>query len=128
MYGHTLVCTYPDLDGDPADKEALYRCQLLQALGMDAWDADKADRTIAALYGKVGEHESLAGAYAQLKENRDVTAFARLFDADVQNDTLFRMLFSFDYFSRAHRLIGAILRGDGDLQTHADRLVAHIKI
>ena len=128
MYCHSIVCTYPDLDGDPADKEALYRCQLIQALGLDNWDADEADKTIAELYHRLGEHESLIDVYATLRENNDVAAFVRLFDANVHNDTLFRMLFSFDYFSHAHRLVAAISRGDGDIKVHADRLVAHIKI
>ena len=127
MYDPTLVCTYNRLDGDEESQEALYRCQLIQALGLDRWDADAADRTIMALHGQLGADARLKPVYAALRANDKVSEFAKLFDADIQDDTLFRMLFSFDYFANAHRLVAGLLREE-DVSTHISTLIACINI
>lgn len=108
MYCGDFVCTYMQLDNE-ADQEDLYRQQMLQALSLTSWDSEKVEDKINTLYSHFKNYDEIIMMFDALRKNSKVMSFVDLFKCsqtlskDAENELLFRMLFSFEYFCYAHR-------------------------
>ncbi|MAH20993.1 MAG: hypothetical protein CMB96_06130 [Flavobacteriaceae bacterium] len=124
MYDPTFICTYNNIDGSYEEKNYLYRVQLIQALGLTKWDGVEVENIIGNLYNKIKHSDALKKALLALKKNTEVTQFISLFneniDSDSYNEYLFRFLFSYEYFSAAHRWFADMLNdaiSEKDIET-----------
>tara|TARA_B100001758_G_C18407468_1_gene613100 strand:- start:977 stop:1372 length:396 start_codon:yes stop_codon:yes gene_type:complete len=108
MYCTDFVCTYIKLDSEK-DQEDLYRQQMLQALSLTCWDSEKVEEKINTLYATLKDYDEITVIFDALRKNDKVMSFIDLFKCsqelskDAENELLFRMLFSFEYFCYAHR-------------------------
>ena len=108
MYCSDFVCTYMQLNNE-MEQEDLYRHQMLQALSLKNWNSEKVEEKINTLYNHLKNYNDIIIIFDALRKNNKVMSFIDLFKCsqklskDAENELLFRMLFSFEYFYYAHR-------------------------
>ena len=131
MYCTDFVCTYMQLENE-IDQEDLYRQQMLQALSLKCWDSEKVESKINTLYANLKDYDELAIIFNTLRKNGRVMSFVDLFKCsqklskNAENELLFRMLFSFEYFSYAHRCIIDLIKHKKIEKTILNNLINNI--
>jgi len=114
MYNTKIVCTYntPEvfLDTDIINKEeeefirdAIYRQELLDVLGINYYDEIQIDKAIHDLYGKIKDNTELKECMHKLASN---------FMKDNDEEFGLIILFSYDYMHLTHICVCELLEND----------------
>jgi len=108
MYQTDFICTYKLMDS-PEDQEHLYRIQLQQAFDLEKWDDSKINFILDELLLTLSSSEDFKKIFDKAKENKSIvevlTNTGLLNDGDDENsndDIIFKMLFTYDYFDLVH--------------------------
>jgi hypothetical protein len=93
----------------PEDQEQLYRIQLQQAFDLEKWDDAKINSILDELLLTLSSSEDFKKIFNKAKENKNIvevlTNTGLLNDGDDENsndDIIFKMLFTYDYFDLVH--------------------------
>ena len=104
-YCTDFVCTYQH--HAEGDQEDLYRVQLLQAFALDTWDGTVVNDTTKELYNELKDNEIINNLLEKMKKI-ETSALMNLFmitNNKNQNETLFKILFNFQFFHLMHSII-----------------------
>ena len=103
MYQSDFICTYKLMDS-PEDQENLYRIQLQQAFNLDQWDDAKINSILDDMLSNLSSSEDFKNIFNKAKENKNIVEVLTntgLLDDD-NDDIIFKMLFTYDYFDLVH--------------------------
>jgi len=99
VYDSTFLCTYKQLDDDD-----LYRAQFLQAFKCKTWDDAEITRKTDLVFDKVGHNFTECFDVLRTGKTR-FTHLMLIMGQHLTDENLFRILFTMDLFSEAHRCI-----------------------
>ena len=102
MYQTDFICTYKNID-DLDDQEDLYRIQLLQAFGIEAWDDATVNGITEDLFEKMSPVDGIKEIIVKCRKFPAHTMFVGMMGTD--DMTVFRLLFKFELFDLMHRCI-----------------------
>jgi len=117
---------------DPDDQEQLYRIQLQQAFNLEQWDDAKINSILEELLPTLLQSSiDFKKIFDKAKENKsiiEVLINTGLLDDDKDNensndDIIFKMLFTYDYFDLLHWCLCNYLRNGHVKQLHLDNLL-----
>ena len=81
----------------------MYRCQLLQAFGLEEWNDDIINNETLVLFNKIKSVPQFLSVFEKIK-SQEVYQFFLTFLGD-DNYTLFKILFKFELFYATHALL-----------------------
>ena len=103
MYCTDFICTYQIHYDDQDIQEDMYRCQLLQAFGLEEWNDDIINNETLVLFNKIKSVPQFLSVFEKIK-SQEVYQFFLTFLGD-DNYTLFKILFKFELFYATHALL-----------------------
>tara|TARA_Y100000768_G_scaffold50183_1_gene32709 strand:+ start:5192 stop:5584 length:393 start_codon:yes stop_codon:yes gene_type:complete len=101
FYNITMLCTYEEVDIEFSND--LYQAQLLQAFKLSNWDEKKISESIDKIYNEFSKHKDFIDILDVLKSQNNLVSLIGFIGDD--NETIFRLLFGYDYFSKMHKCI-----------------------
>ena len=123
MYCSDFICTYKSLNNE-VDSNLMYQQQLLQAFDVKELDNfDNISQEITNIYNKLKENKDVKKILECLKINGPNMFL--LFDKN-DNEMLFQILFSYDYFDLFHRCLIDYYKSNCITKTHIDLLMKSI--
>ena len=129
MYQTDFICTYKMMDDQEA-QDQLYRIQLQQAFNLEQWDDAEINSILEELLPiLLSSSIDFKKIFIKAKENKNIVEVLTntgLLDKDNENsndDIIFKMLFTYDYFDLIHWCLCNYLRNGHVKQLHLDNLL-----
>lgn len=107
-YQYDFVCTYKLMD-TPEDQEQLYRIQLLQAFELETWNEFEINDTIIELFSILYLNDDFKEIIKKARNNDNIVKMFETLNMEYTGDTIFTVLFNYEYFDLLHSCIGDIL-------------------
>jgi hypothetical protein len=88
----------------PEEQDQLYRIQLQQAFNLEQWDDAKINSILDDMLSNLSSSEDFKKIFYKAKENKNIVEVLTntgLLDED-NDDIIFKMLFTYDYFDLVH--------------------------
>ena len=115
---------------DQEAQDQLYRIQLQQAFNLEQWDDAKINSILEELLPTLlSSSNDFKKIFDKAKENKNIIGVLTntgLLDEDNENsndDIIFKMLFTYDYFDLVHWCLCNYLRNGHVKQLHLDNLL-----
>ena len=115
---------------DQEAQDQLYRIQLQQAFNLEQWDDAKINSILEELLPTLlSSSNDFKKIFDKAKENKNIVEVLTntgLLDEDNENsndDIIFKMLFTYDYFDLVHWCLCNYLRNGHVKQLHLDNLL-----
>ena len=119
MYNTNLTIDYIDKDGDEGDTH--YRKQVLQFLNLEFYN-DDVHKNIDSLYEKYKENSVIINIIPHIK-----TDLEQRWPFEMDQQTMFLFLFSFDYFYLFYPIISSLINDIEPNKSIIEKLVLKIK-
>ena len=96
-YNYTYKVTYNDKDED--DKNNQYQTDFLKVFNLKEYDEKIIEKVRSEIYNKYKNHKQVIDIFREFRENQ------KRFPFNLSDETIFTLLFSFDYFFYIHSCI-----------------------
>jgi hypothetical protein len=121
-YQFDFVCTYQLMD-TPEDQEQLYRIQLLQAFELETWNEFEINDTIVELFSILYLNDDFKAIIKKARNNDNIVKMFETLNMEYTGDTIFTVLFNYEYFDLLHSCIGDILINKEIHPTHLTNIM-----